>query len=135
MARGPSLSVRRTAFLTAAAGAGTVGAWRSRATRRSGKRLARRRRSGKTVTEFCRQEGVSKPTFYAWRKRLEEGDPPAMEFVEVTRGPRRQVTARRGLGWVRLRKLVQGAAAVYEAGTTISTCAILHWGSQSSPLG
>ncbi|MEQ9325327.1 MAG: transposase [Polyangiaceae bacterium] len=48
------------------------------------KRLARWRRSGKTVTEFCRQEGVSKPTFYAWRKRLEDADPPAVEFVEVT---------------------------------------------------
>ena len=48
------------------------------------KRLARWRRSGKTVTEFCRQEGVSKPSFYAWRKRLEE-ETPAVEFVELER--------------------------------------------------
>ena len=33
-------------------------------------RLARFRKSGLTVKEFCRQEGVSDPSFYQWRKRL-----------------------------------------------------------------
>ena len=47
------------------------------------RRLARWQRSGKTVTEFCRREGVSKPTFYAWRKRLEEREVPSVEFVEL----------------------------------------------------
>ena len=33
-------------------------------------RLARFRKSGLTVLEFCRREGVSNPSFYQWRKRL-----------------------------------------------------------------
>ena len=34
-------------------------------------RLARFGESGLTVKEFCRTEGVSDPSFYQWRKRLE----------------------------------------------------------------
>jgi hypothetical protein len=34
------------------------------------RRLARFRESQLSVTAFCRQEGVSPPSFYAWRKRL-----------------------------------------------------------------
>jgi hypothetical protein len=37
--------------------------------------MARFRRGTLTVVEFCRREGVSVPSFYAWRKRLE----PAVE--------------------------------------------------------
>ena len=33
-------------------------------------RLARYRRSGETVADFCEREGVSTPTFYAWKRRL-----------------------------------------------------------------
>ena len=33
-------------------------------------RLARFQTSHQTVVEFCRQEGVSPPSFYLWRKRL-----------------------------------------------------------------
>ena len=33
-------------------------------------RLARFRKSKLTVAEFCRQEGISNPSFYQWRKRL-----------------------------------------------------------------
>ena len=36
--------------------------WRSR--------LARFRRENLTVAEFCRREGLTKHTFYAWRRRL-----------------------------------------------------------------
>jgi hypothetical protein len=39
------------------------GAWRGR--------MTRFRRGTLTVVEFCRREGVSVPSFYAWRKRLE----------------------------------------------------------------
>lgn len=38
-------------------------------------RLARFGESKLTVKEFCRQEGVSDPSLYQWRKRLEK-DPP-----------------------------------------------------------
>jgi len=33
-------------------------------------RMARYRRCGETVADFCEHEGVSTPTFYAWRRRL-----------------------------------------------------------------
>ncbi len=33
-------------------------------------RLARFARAGTSVVEFCSDEGVSTPAFYAWRKRL-----------------------------------------------------------------
>ena len=41
-------------------------------------RLARFGESKLTVKEFCRQEGVSDPSFYQWRKRLEK-DPPVLK--------------------------------------------------------
>ena len=37
-------------------------------------RLARHKDSGLTVAEFCRREGVSGPSFYQWRKRLQPGE-------------------------------------------------------------
>jgi transposase-like protein len=33
-------------------------------------RLAKFRKCNLTIKEFCRQEGVSNPSFYQWRKRL-----------------------------------------------------------------
>ena len=36
-------------------------------------RLARWRQSGLSISEFCRREGVSPPSFYQWRKRLGTG--------------------------------------------------------------
>jgi hypothetical protein len=33
-------------------------------------RLARYRRCGETVADFCEREGVSTPTFYSWKRRL-----------------------------------------------------------------
>lgn len=38
------------------------------------KRLARFQCSNLTVAEFCRREGVSDPSFYQWRKRLQPGE-------------------------------------------------------------
>jgi transposase-like protein len=38
-------------------------------------RLARFHKSGLTVAEFCRREGVSNPSFYQWRKRLRQSAP------------------------------------------------------------
>ena len=38
-------------------------------------RLARFDNSNLTVKQFCRQEGVSDPSFYQWRKRLKKGRP------------------------------------------------------------
>ena len=35
-------------------------------------RIARQRRSGLSVAAFCRQEGCSQQSFYAWTRRLRE---------------------------------------------------------------
>lgn len=35
------------------------------------RRMARFREAGVSVSAFCRTEGVSVPSFYQWRKRLE----------------------------------------------------------------
>lgn len=48
-------------------GSDVVARWRER--------LLRFPTAGLTVKEFCRQEGISTPAFYAWRKRL--GSRPA----------------------------------------------------------
>ncbi len=52
-------------------------------------RLARFRRQGSTVAEFCRAEGVGKSAFYYWYSRVPaEEVEPAVEFVEVDNGAR-----------------------------------------------
>lgn len=43
-------------------------------------RLARFGKCKLTVKEFCRQEGVSDPSFYQWRKRLEKDPPDSKHF-------------------------------------------------------
>lgn len=58
----------------------TEAAWRDR--------LARFGNSGLTVKDFCRQEGVSDPSFYQWRKRLSEDQ----------QGPQRGRQAGSGIG-------------------------------------
>lgn len=36
-------------------------------------RLARFARAGTSIVQFCEDEGISPPAFYAWRKRLGDG--------------------------------------------------------------
>lgn len=38
-------------------------------------RLGRWRKSGQSIAEFCRGEGVSQPSFYLWRRRLTDEAP------------------------------------------------------------
>ena len=52
------------------------------------RRLARFRGSDLTVVEFCRREGVSQPSFYQWRKRLE-----AEEVSRERQGRKRMASA------------------------------------------
>lgn len=54
--------------------------WRSR--------LARFRKSGDTVAQFCRAEGVSAAAFYQWKRKLDDRSSPereqtAPQFVPV----------------------------------------------------
>jgi transposase-like protein len=42
--------------------------------------LQRQTESGLTVASFCRQESISAPSFYAWRRKLKERDARALEI-------------------------------------------------------
>jgi hypothetical protein len=46
-------------------------------------RLQRLERSGLSVVAFCAKEGVSVPSFYAWRRRLQPPAPQATRLVPV----------------------------------------------------
>jgi hypothetical protein len=37
--------------------------------------------SGQTISEFCRERGVGRQSFFVWRKRLQQAAPK--QFVEV----------------------------------------------------
>jgi hypothetical protein len=45
-------------------------------------RLQRFARSGLSIAAFCQQEGISQPSFYAWRRRLCAGR-PAPRFLPI----------------------------------------------------
>ena len=45
-------------------------------------------RSGISVRQFCKEQGLTEYSFYAWRKRLQESGP--VRFALVERSARRQ---------------------------------------------
>jgi len=51
-------------------------------------RLAAQKRSGLPVKQFCKEQGLTEYSFYAWRKRL-RGEGP-VRFALVERGAVRQ---------------------------------------------
>jgi transposase len=51
-------------------------------------RFAAQRRSGMSVKQFCKEQGLTECSFYAWRKRLQEKEP--VRFALVERSARRQ---------------------------------------------
>ena len=51
-------------------------------------RIAAQQRSGISVKHFCKEQGVSEYSFYAWRKRLHASGP--VRFALVERRARRQ---------------------------------------------
>jgi hypothetical protein len=51
-------------------------------------RIAAQRRSGMSVKQFCKEQGLTEYSFYAWRKRLRESGP--VQFALVERSARRQ---------------------------------------------
>jgi len=51
-------------------------------------RIASQHRSGISVKQFCKEQGLTECSFYAWRKRLRETGP--VRFALVERGARRQ---------------------------------------------
>ena len=51
-------------------------------------RIAEQGRSGLSVKQFCKEQGVSEYSFYTWRKRLHESGP--VRFALIERSARRQ---------------------------------------------
>lgn len=51
-------------------------------------RITAQRRSGISVKQFCKEQGLAECSFYAWRKRLQETGP--VRFALVERQRRRQ---------------------------------------------
>lgn len=48
------------------------------------RRIAQQEKSGTSIRAFCREEGLSEPSFYAWRKRLRsENHPVRFALVET----------------------------------------------------
>src|SRR4051812_49686419 len=62
-------------------------------------RIAAQQRAGISVKQFCKEQGLTEYSFYAWRKRLQQTGP--VRFALVDRNPRRQAgAAGGGLGLV-----------------------------------
>ena len=51
-------------------------------------RIAAQQRSGMSVKQFCKEQGLTEYSFYTWRKRLQESGP--VRFALVERSVRRQ---------------------------------------------
>ena len=60
-------------------------------------RIAQQERSGVSVQRFCKEQGLTEQSFYAWRKRLGKQEPMRFALVE-TGSAGRQPDADAGLG-------------------------------------
>lgn len=49
-------------------------------------RIAQQEKSGHSVSVFCREQGLSEPSFYAWRQRLRKQNTP-VRFALVETKP------------------------------------------------
>ena len=56
-------------------------------------RIAAQQRSGTSVKQFCKEQGLTEYSFYAWRKRLNEAAPVRFALVERARRQERTVEA------------------------------------------
>jgi hypothetical protein len=54
-------------------------------------RIAAQQRSGTSVKQFCKEQGLTEYSFYAWRKRLQKKEP--VHFALVERGAAQRQTA------------------------------------------
>ena len=55
-------------------------------------RIAAQQQSGKSVKQFCKEQGLTECSFYAWRKRVQENGPVRFALVERS-AQRRERTA------------------------------------------
>ena len=51
-------------------------------------RIAAQQRTGVSVKQFCKEQGLTECSFYAWRKRLQQTGP--VRFALVDRSPRQE---------------------------------------------
>jgi transposase len=45
-------------------------------------RIAAQQRSGMSVKQFCKEQGLTECSFYAWRKRLQKKEPVRFALVD-----------------------------------------------------
>ena len=45
-------------------------------------RIAAQQRSGNSVKQFCKEQGLTEGSFYAWRKRLQKKEPVRFALVD-----------------------------------------------------
>ena len=45
-------------------------------------RIAAQQRSGTSVKQFCKEQGLTEGSFYAWRKRLQKREPVRFALVD-----------------------------------------------------
>src|SRR5579864_1851455 len=50
-------------------------------------RITEQQHSGLSVERFCREQGLSEPSFYAWRKRLRQSETVRFALVEPGAAP------------------------------------------------
>jgi transposase-like protein len=50
-------------------------------------RIGEQERSGLSVRQFCRGQGLNEHSFYAWRRRLRDGGPVRFALVERGENP------------------------------------------------
>jgi len=46
-------------------------------------RIAAQERSGLSVQQFCKEQGLNNPSFYYWRKRLRQQTPVRFALIET----------------------------------------------------
>jgi transposase len=80
-------------------------------------RTAAQGRSGMSVKQFCKEQGVTEYSFYAWRKRLQEKGPVRFALVEG-RARRQERTAEPVL------ELVLGNGERLRIGTGVDTATL-----------
>jgi hypothetical protein len=59
-------------------------------------RIAAQQRSGMSVKQFCKEQGLTEYSFYAWRKRLQERAPVRFALVD-RRGTRQELATEAAL--------------------------------------
>lgn len=50
-------------------------------------KIGAQERSGLSVQQFCKEQGLNNPSFYYWRKRLRQQTPVRFALIETGRAP------------------------------------------------